>query len=107
MNNPEKILKPVWNPSAEKPLPVTEIRDTTAFEPLCQVVLFNDDINTFDYVIACLMRIFKHSQDLAIKISIEAHQTGRTIAEVESRDLAEQHAAALLQAGLSARVEKI
>ena len=107
MKNLEKSLKTVWNPLAEKPLTVTETRDTTALEPLCQVILFNDDVNTFDYVIACLMRVFKHSEDLAVKITIEAHQKGRTIAEVESRALAEQHVAALLQAGLSARVEKI
>lgn len=93
--------------SAETTRPVTEIRDTLALEPLCQVVLFNDDVNTFDYVAECLTRIFGHSWELAVKITLEAHQTGRTIAEVESRSLAEQHAAALHRAGLSACVEEI
>lgn len=72
-----------------------------------QVVLFNDDVNTFEHVIACLMAIFGHGMRLAEKIALEAHVHGRAIAEVEPREEAEKHAAALMRQGLGAAVESI
>lgn len=72
-----------------------------------QVVLFNDDVNTFEHVIACLMSIFGHNMQLAADIALEAHTKGRAIAEVEPREQAEQHAAALKRQGLGASVESI
>ena len=72
-----------------------------------QVVLFNDDVNTFEHVIACLMSIFGHNVQLAADIALEAHTKGRAIAEVEPREQAEQHAAALRRQGLGASVESI
>ena len=72
-----------------------------------QVVLFNDDVNTFEHVIDCLMAIFGHGRQLAEKITLEAHTRGRAIAEVEPREKAETHAAALVRQGLVATVESI
>ena len=72
-----------------------------------QVVLFNDDVNTFEHVIDCLMAIFGHGMQLAERIALEAHVHGRAIAEVEPREQAEQHAAALVKQGLVATVESI
>ena len=72
-----------------------------------QVILFNDDVNTFEHVIACLMSIFGHNMQLAADIALEAHTKGRAIAEVEPREQAEQHAAALKRQGLGASVESI
>lgn len=72
-----------------------------------QVILFNDDVNTFQHVIACLMTIFGHNAQLAADIAMEAHTRGRAIAEVEPREQAERHAAALKRQGLGATVESI
>lgn len=72
-----------------------------------QVVLFNDDVNTIDHVIAALMGVFGHTEPLAEAIALEAHNTGRAIAEVEARPDAEKHAAALCELGLRASVESV
>lgn len=72
-----------------------------------QVILFNDDVNTFDHVIAALMAVFGHTAPLAETIALEAHHTGRAIAEVEPRPDAEKHAAALRDLGLQAAVESV
>ena len=72
-----------------------------------QVVLFNDDVNDIEDVIAWLMEIFGHGEQIATGIALEAHTRGRAIAEVEPRAEAEQHAAALLAKGLQAAVESI
>jgi len=78
-----------------------------SLERMYQVVLFNDDVNTCEYVIECLMSTFKHPLGLAVKIMMEAHELGRAIAEVESKELAIQHTAALIRAGLGAKAEEI
>lgn len=72
-----------------------------------QVVLFNDDVNTFEHVIRCLVSVFGHGERLATKIAVEAHVRGRAIAEVEPREQAEKHAAALRAGGLRATVESV
>ena len=72
-----------------------------------QVVLFNDDVNTFAHVIRYLVSIFGHGERLAAKIALEAHTKGRAIAEVEPREPAERHAAALRLQGLGAAVESV
>ena len=72
-----------------------------------QVVLFNDDVNTFEHVIRCLVSVFGHGERLATKIAVEAHVRGRAIAEVEPREQAEKHAAALRAGGLGATVESV
>lgn len=72
-----------------------------------QVVLYNDDVHTFDYVIAALCAVFGHGARLAGRIAMEAHTKGRAIAEVEEREKAEAHAAILKAGGLRATVESI
>ena len=72
-----------------------------------QVILFNDDVHTFEYVVAMLCSVFGHSVQLAEKIMLEAHTKGRAIAEVEERKKAEEHAASLRSGGLRATVENI
>ena len=70
-----------------------------------QVVLYNDDVHTFDYVIAALCAVFGHGAQLAGQIAMDAHTKGRAIAEVEEREKAEAHAAILKAGGLRATVE--
>ena len=72
-----------------------------------QIVLFNDDVNTFEHVIRCLVSVFGHGEQLAAKIAVEAHVRGRAIAEVEPREPAERHAAELRRRGLRAAVESV
>lgn len=76
-------------------------------EPVCQVVLHNDDHNEGGQVALCLMRVFGHNDQLAWKIMMEAHQNGRAIAEVEEETPAIKHRDELRSCGLSATVEKV
>ena len=74
---------------------------------MCQVVLFNDNHNEMEYVVQCLIHVFGHGFQLAKKITVEAHNTGRAVAEVEGGAEARAHCSQLLAAGLGASVEKI
>jgi len=83
--------------------PVGQVRP----DDLYQVVLHNDDHNTMEYVVLCLMRVFGHPRELAVKIMLEAHSLGRAVAEVEPETPARQHRDQLQSCGLTATIEKI
>lgn len=72
-----------------------------------QVVLYNDDRHTMEFVVECLVRVFGHTPDLAAKIMWEAHRRGRAIAEVEDAENARLHCEQLLGYGLRAEVEGV
>ena len=71
----------------------------------CQVVLYNDDHNTSSHVVKSLIAIFQHSQAIAEKIMLDAHNSGRSVAEVEDYEKAIEHAKQLAEAGLKSEVE--
>ncbi len=86
-------------------------RTGTAVEPrpedLFQVILHNDDYNAMEHVVRCLMRVFGHSEPLAIKIMLEAHERGKAVAEVEAETPARRHRDQLQSLGLTATVEPL
>ena len=89
----------------DKPAVISDVGP--GYDGMCQVVLFNDNHNAMDYVVQCLIHIFGHGFQLARKITLEAHNTGRAVAEVESASEARAHCSQLLAAGLGASVERI
>lgn len=74
---------------------------------MCQVVLHNDDINSVEHVVRSLQTVFAYNIELAAKIMLEAHKTGRSIAEVEAETPAIEHRDQLRAYGLSATVEPL
>lgn len=83
------------------------VNDGTGLDGVCQVVIFNDNVNSFDHVIKSLVSVFGHSLSLAEKVTMEAHKTGRAIAEVEEYEKAVVHKGMLNARSLKAEVEKI
>ena len=76
-------------------------------EGQCQIVLYNDDVNSFDHVVRSLMVVFGHTIEMSAKLALEAHTSGRTIAEVEDAQKAIMHKEQLVSFGLTAEVERI
>ena len=79
----------------------------SAQEDIYQVVLHNDDTNTMEHVVRCLVQVFGHSLELAVKIMMEAHRKGRAVAEVESKSEAQRHRDQLRSLSLVATIEPI
>lgn len=48
--------------------------------PLYNVILHNDDVTTFDFVILVLMEIFNKNQEDATALTIQIHEQGTAIA---------------------------
>ena len=86
--------------------PGTYVFGAEKLEDMFQVVLFNDDHNSMDHVVSCLMKTFGHTIHLAAKIMKEADEKGKAVAEVEGEADAKVHKAQLESAGLTVELEK-
>ncbi len=69
-----------------------------------EIVLFNDEVNTFEHVIETLIAVCEHSPEQAEQCSLIVHYNGKcTVKTGEYSDL-EPRCTKLLQAGLSAEI---
>ncbi|PWL39179.1 hypothetical protein DKG77_07795 [Flagellimonas aquimarina] len=69
-----------------------------------EIVLFNDDVNTFDHVIDTLINVCDHTPEQAEQCSLIVHHNGKcTVKTGEYTDL-KPRCSKLLQAGLSAEI---
>ena len=69
-----------------------------------EIVLFNDEVNTFDHVIETLIAVCEHTAEQAEQCSLIVHHNGKcTVKTGEYNDL-EPRCSRLLQAGLSAEI---
>ena len=71
---------------------------------LHEIVLFNDDVNTFDHVIEMLIKVCEHTQEQAEQCSVIVHNNGKcSVKTGEYKDL-KPRCSKLLEAGLSAEI---
>jgi ATP-dependent Clp protease adaptor protein ClpS len=69
-----------------------------------QIVLYNDDVNTFDHVIETLIYACDHTPEQAEQCSIIVHYKGKCTVKSGSYDDLKPRCSKLLQAGLSAEI---
>ena len=69
-----------------------------------EIVLYNDDVNTFEHVIECLIRYCDHAAEQAEQCAILVHYTGKCTVKTGSYDDLKPQCSALLEQGLSAEI---
>lgn len=69
-----------------------------------KLILHNDDINTFDHVIDCLVRICKHDELQAEQCAFLVHFKGKATVKTGARGDLMAMCQALLDEGLSATI---
>ncbi len=69
-----------------------------------QIVLFNDDVNTFDHVAETLIRVCGHTLEQAEQCSIIVHYKGKCTVRTGSYEELKPRCTQLLQADLSAEI---
>lgn len=69
-----------------------------------EIVLYNDDVNTFDYVIDMLMNVCDHTPEQAEQCSIIVHYKGKCTVKTGDYDYLKPRCSKLLEAGLSAEI---
>lgn len=70
-----------------------------------KLLLENDDYNTFDWVITCLMRICGHDYEQAEQCSLIVHNNGRCVVKYGDIETINKMKEKLKNAGLLASIE--
>ncbi|MCX8080148.1 MAG: ATP-dependent Clp protease adaptor ClpS [Bacteroidia bacterium] len=79
---------------------------TTEVLPTYALVVYNDDVNTFDHVISTLMRVCKHTYEQATQCTYLIHYKGKYAVKHGSlKELKPMHDA-ILDEGIWCKIEK-
>ncbi len=70
----------------------------------CKLVIYNDDVNTFDHVIQCLVEICNHEWIQAEQCTLIIHYKGKCAVKNGEYQELEKMCTALLDRGLTAEV---
>jgi ATP-dependent Clp protease adaptor protein ClpS len=76
------------------------------FEDLWAVIVWNDDVTTFQTVIQAFVEIFGHTVERADKLAWQIHRTGKAVAAVRPKDEAEAAVHALHLRKISASLSR-
>lgn len=87
---------------------IEKVQEEVAVEELVginnEIVLYNDDVNTFDHVIDTLIRVCDHTAEQAEQCAILVHYKGKCTVKTGSYDELKPKCTQLLEAGLSAEI---
>ena len=81
-----------------------ELLTEVAEETEQQIILYNDDVNTFEHVIATLIRVCEHTKEQAHQCSLIVHYKGKCSVKTGSYEELKPRCRALLDAGLNAEI---
>lgn len=70
-----------------------------------KLIMYNDDFNTFDWVILCLCKYLKHTPEQAQQCALLIHMKGKCQVKSGSVSVLQPMKDALTDAGLSAAIE--
>lgn len=92
-------MKPSYQ--EEEMVDVLEVVETT---DLMDLVVFNDDVNTFDHVIETLIRVCKHTAEQAEQCTLLIHYKGKCAVKNGTFDFLRPMREAICEAGIDARI---
>lgn len=81
-----------------------EVEESVVDEDLCDLVVFNDDVNTFDHVINTLIKVCKHSVEQAEQCTMLIHYKGKCIVKHGSFTELRPMCEGILDAGITATI---
>jgi ATP-dependent Clp protease adaptor protein ClpS len=70
-----------------------------------QIILYNDDVNSFDFVITCLIKVCKHDAIQAEQCTYLVHYKGKCSVKKGTYEELEPMCTALLERGLTAEIQ--
>ena len=74
-------------------------------EALKALILYNDDVNTFDWVIECLVKVCEHDVLQAEQCAHLVHYKGKCVVKNGTFKKLKPFCESLLEKGLSAKIE--
>lgn len=91
----------------------TDILEDTSIETITnvghtsQLIVYNDDYNTFDWVIQCFMEVCSHSFEQSEQLSLLVHYKGKATVKTDSFEVLKPMKDSLVDRGLSAVIESV
>jgi ATP-dependent Clp protease adaptor protein ClpS len=85
----------------------TEVLEETVIDSGFELILYNDDFNTFEHVIECLMKYCGHEPVQAEQCAWIVHTKGQCSVKQGSYSDLEPKCNALCDSGLSAQIELV
>jgi ATP-dependent Clp protease adaptor protein ClpS len=70
-----------------------------------QLIVYNDDVNSFDWVIDSFTEVLQHTHDQAEQLALIIHYKGKATVKTASLSILKPHKDALVDRGLSAVIE--
>lgn len=71
-----------------------------------QIVVYNDDVNTFEWVIECFIEVLQHSYEQSEQLSLLIHFKGKAVVKTDTYEALKPKKDALVERGLSAVIEE-
>ena len=85
----------------QKQVDVVEVVETTDLHDL---VVYNDEVNTFEHVIATLIRVCRHSQEQAEQCTWIIHHNGKCTVKSGQADELQPMKEAICEVGIDAKI---
>lgn len=74
---------------------------------LAHIIVYNDEFNTFDWVIQCFVEILEHSFEQAEQLSLIIHFRGKASVKTAPKNVLKPMKDALVDRGLSAVIDDL
>lgn len=81
-----------------------KVKSDSKEKKISEIVLYNDDVNTFDHVIETLIYACEHTPEQAEQCSLLVHYKGKCTVKTGGYDDLKPRCSKLLEAGLSAEI---
>lgn len=85
----------------------TLVAEKEAPSTFSQLIVLNDDVNTFDWVIQSLMEVCSHTFEQSEQLSLIVHFKGKACVKTDSWDSLKPLKDALIDRGISAVIETL
>ncbi len=72
-----------------------------------QLVVYNDDFNTFDWVIQCFMEVCNHTFEQSEQLSLIVHYKGKAVVKTGRFEKLKPMKDSLVERGLSAVIDQV
>jgi ATP-dependent Clp protease adaptor protein ClpS len=83
---------------------LVEVLDAVETTDVMDLVVFNDDVNTFEHVTRTLIKVCKHTQEQAEQCTLIIHYKGKCQVKNGTFDFLRPLREAICEAGIDARI---
>jgi ATP-dependent Clp protease adaptor protein ClpS len=88
-------------------IPLDDLDTIFALDDLWAVIVWNDDVNTFQHVIKALIEILHHTVERAEALTAQVHNTGKAMVAARPKDEAFAAVQAFHRRGIQATMDQL